>query len=71
MRHYKRIDSQGKITTVEGYSHNLKIKGAVEISKAEFDNYLASLPVSIKQPKRDYAIEIDNLKTRVANLEKA
>jgi hypothetical protein len=44
MRYWKRVDSTGKTTTVESYSHNLDIPGAVEISKDEFDAFIASLP---------------------------
>lgn len=70
MRYWKRIDSEGNTTTVESYSHNLDVEGAIEISKQEFDNYLASLPVIEPEPKRDLTTEIDNLKVRVEKLEK-
>lgn len=53
MRYWKRVDSQGKTTTVESYSHNIPIEGAIEISEAEFNLFIASLPMSkfrVKQP---------------------
>lgn len=52
MRYWKRVDAQGKTTTVESYSHDLDIKGAIEIKKAEFDAFIASLPPV--EPGPDY-----------------
>ena len=70
MRYYKRIDSTGKTTTVESYSHDLDIGGAVEIDKTEFDAYLSSLPKPVPVPSRDFLKEIDELKMRVEKLER-
>lgn len=70
MRYWKRIDNQGAITTVESYSHDLDIKGAVEITKEEYDSFVASLPPIKIEPVRDIAKEVDDLKTRIAQLEK-
>ncbi len=44
MRHWERIDNAGKTTTVESYSHDLDIEGAIEIDEVEFNAYIASLP---------------------------
>jgi len=44
MRYWKRVDGQGKATTVEGYSHDLVVAGAVEIAQAEFAAFIAALP---------------------------
>jgi hypothetical protein len=71
MRYWKRVDSQGNTTTVESYSHDLDIKGAIEIGEAEFDACIASLPPVIPpEPPRDLAKEIDDLKARLGKLEK-
>ncbi|MBU2685589.1 MAG: hypothetical protein KKF27_20300 [Gammaproteobacteria bacterium] len=70
MRYWKRVDAQGKTTTVESYSHDLVIKGAAEIDEGGFNDYIASLPVVLPLPTRDLSTEIDDLKTRVGTLEK-
>ncbi len=44
MRYWKRVDGTGKISTVESYSHGNEIAGAVEITEAEFQAFIASLP---------------------------
>lgn len=44
MRYWKRLDLGGNTTTVESYSHNADILGAIEISDIEFNAFLASLP---------------------------
>lgn len=44
MKYYKRVDGQDKTTTVESYSHDAPVVGAVEISKAEYDAFIAALP---------------------------
>jgi len=69
MRYWKRTDKDGNITTVESYSHDLDIKGAIEIDKTEFDTYIAPLPPPAIVPKRDILAEIDELKDRVMALE--
>lgn len=69
MRYWKRVDDAGKTTTVESYSHNLAIMGAIEIDEAESGAYIASLPVPIIEPVRDLAAEIDELKAKVAGFE--
>ena len=50
MKYYKRTGTDGKITTVESYSHDLPIEGAVEITEAEFNAYIASLPLPVPEP---------------------
>ena len=70
MRYWKRVDINGNTITVESYSHDLNIKGAFEITKEEFDLYIASLPLPVITPLRDLALEIDEIKTRIAILEK-
>ena len=44
MRFWKRIDNQGKTITVESYSHDLDIEGAIEITQVEVNAFIASLP---------------------------
>lgn len=61
MRYWKRTDAQGKTTTVESYSHDRLIKGAIEITVVELNAYIASLPLPIAVPVRNLAMEIDQL----------
>jgi hypothetical protein len=68
MRYWKRVDAQGKTTTVESYSHDLDVDGAVEISEKEFNDYIASLPTPVLPPVRDLAAEIDQIKTDIQAL---
>ena len=44
MKYYKRIDATGKTTTVESYSHDKPVAGAVEIDQKEYDTFMAALP---------------------------
>ncbi len=67
MKYYKRIDTNGNTTTVESYSHSLKIKGAVGITKEEFDEFITSLPVVEPEQPRDLETEIDEIKTKIAD----
>ena len=69
MRYWKRLDQDGKTTTVESYSHNLYVAGAIEINQAEYDAYLSSLPIPVPTPSRDFLKEIDELRMRVEKLE--
>ena len=62
MRYWKRVNIEGKTTTVESYSHDLDIEGATEIDEGEFNTFLASLPKPVIKPIRDFAKEIDELK---------
>jgi len=65
MRYWKRVDSQNKTTTVESYSHDLVVLEAIEIGKAEFDDYIVNLPVPIPVIPRDIIKEFDSLKTEL------
>ncbi len=44
MRYWKRVDANWNITTVESYSHDLNVAGAIEISQDEFDTFIRNLP---------------------------
>ena len=68
MRYWKRVNTEGKITAVESYSHDFDVDDAIEIDKAEFDAFIASLPVIEPEPGRDLATEIDALKARIEKL---
>lgn len=65
MKYYKRVNGQGKTTTVESYSHSMPVEGAIEIEKAEFDNYIASLPEPDIPPERNALAELDKLTTEL------
>ncbi len=70
MKYWKRIDGQDNTLTVESYSHSLEIEGAIEITKVEFNEYLASLPIIEYEPElvRDYGKEIDELRAEIDKL---
>ena len=44
MRYWKRLNPDGSTGAVENYWHDQDVPGAVEITQAEFDAYIASLP---------------------------
>lgn len=71
MRYWKRIDAQGNTTTVESYSHDLDVEGAIEITEQEFNDYIASLPIPEPEPVRDLAAEIEELKAEIKALKEA
>lgn len=64
MRYWKRVDKDGNTTTVESYSHDLDIEGAIEISQTEHDQFTASLPEPGLKPSR-----LDLLEARVDAIE--
>ena len=71
MYYFKQV-KDNRIVSVEAKSVNVASPGFVEASKAEYDDFVASLPapeVPIK-PVRDFAAEIDDLKARLEKLEK-
>ncbi|GAH68194.1 unnamed protein product [marine sediment metagenome] len=67
MRYFARKDGTGKITTVESYSRDLDVEGAVEITEGEFKDFVASLPVV--EPEPDLADQVADLNARVERLE--
>ena len=69
MLYYKRIDTEGKTTTVESYNHDKLVADAILIDKAEYDAFIASLPIPVVIVPRDYGKEIDDVKKRLSALE--
>ena len=66
MKYWKRIDGNGIATTVESYSFDLDIDGAIEITKTEYDSFIASLPPPPPpEPVRNLAAELDALKQKL------
>jgi len=61
MRYWKRTDTIGNTTTVESYSHDMEIEGAIEINRIEYEDFIMSLPVIKPEPVRDLAKEIDSI----------
>lgn len=70
MEYWKIVDKDGKTSTVESHSFHHKVPDATQISKEEFDEFIASLPAVEPEPVRDLLVELDELKTRLAILEK-
>ena len=58
MKYWKRIDLEGNTTTVESYSHELDVEGAIEITKQEFETYIRSLAVPEIQFPRSTHVSI-------------
>ena len=67
MRYWKRVNLDGSTRTVEAYSHNLDIEGAIEISKSEITEYLNSHP----KPKPSISLmdRVRDLEAKVKKLE--
>ena len=70
MRYWKRLNTDKTINTVESYSHDLGVDGAIEITKQESEDFMASLPKLIEEPPRDLEAELTNLEERVKLLER-
>lgn len=62
MEYWKKVDKDGNTTTVESHSFHHEVPDAIQISKEEYDEYIASLPVVEPKPARDYGAEIDKIK---------
>lgn len=73
MRYWAKLNPGGSIDTVESHSYDHLVPGAIELTKEEYDAFIASLPeLEYEPPKpvRDLAAEIDELKVKVGELEK-
>jgi hypothetical protein len=68
MKYWKRQNPEGNITTVESYSFDDDINGAIEIDGKEFTAYINSLPKLAPLPTRNILEEIDQLKLDIATL---
>jgi len=64
MQYWKKLNPDGTILRVESHSYPHVVPDATEITKEEFEKYIASLPV-IEPEVRDLATEIDELKAIV------
>ncbi len=67
MYYYKRV-KDGNIVSVEAKSLNATSPNFVKTTKAEYDNFIASLPVIEPEPVRDDSAEIDKLWEEVKKL---
>ena len=68
MYYYKQI-KDGEITSVEAKSLDATSPNFVEATKAEYDGFIAALPVVEPEPPRDLVAEIDDLKAKIKILE--
>ena len=67
MYYYKKvIDKQ--IVSVEAKTLDATIPNFVKATKAEYNEFIASLLVVEPEPVRDLAAEIDELKARIDNI---
>lgn len=62
MYYFKQVKN-GNIISVESKSVNVKSPGFVTASRAEYDSFLALLP--LPEPPRDLLAEIDELRLRL------
>ena len=69
MYYYKQT-KDGKIVSVEAKSIDSVSPQFVNATLGEYDTFIASLPVVVPEPVRDYGAEIDVLKAKIAVLEK-
>lgn len=68
MKYWKRVNLQGQTTTIESYSHDQDVVGAIEITQAEFDAYIVALPKPPPIVQRDLPSELDTLKVKVEKI---
>lgn len=57
MRYWKRLNQDGTANTVESYSHDREIAGAVEISQDEFNDILVDYARITASVQPDWAKE--------------
>ena len=69
MKYYKRVNESDETTTVEGYSHNGEIEGAIEITKEEYDSFIASMPPPKPPPKTTTELKLEEFELRLNALE--
>ena len=62
MYYYKQL-KDGNIISVEAKSNDATSPHFVKATKAQYDKFIASLPVVEPEPGRDLAAEIDEIRT--------
>lgn len=66
MEYWKKVDAEGNTTTVESHSYPHIVPDAIQITKEEYDEFIASLPPpEPPEPVRDPLAEIDELKAKL------
>lgn len=69
MYYYKQVKN-GNIVSVEAKSHDAISLNFVKATKAEYDEFIASLPVVEPELVRDYGKEIDTINERLASMDR-
>lgn len=69
MYYYKKV-KDGVIVSVESKSVKVASPNFIETTKAEYDSFIASLPVIEAEPPRNLEAEIDGIKERLTKIEK-
>ena len=67
MYYYKQV-KDGKITSGEAKNLDAISPNFVKATKAEYNEFIASLPVVEPEPVRDLGAEIDGLKAEIDKL---
>lgn len=65
MRYWARV-KDGKIYSVESYSHAYDVNDSLEISQEAYYNFIANLDPQPVQPTRNLALEVDRILQRLA-----
>ena len=68
MEYWKKVNGDGKITTVEGHSYPHEVPGAVRITKKEYDEFIATISIPEPRVVRDLEAEIDELRAEIGEL---
>lgn len=63
--HYYKLVKDDKIVSVEAKSSDSTSPNLVKATKAEYDNFIASLPIITPNPPRDLAAEVDEIKAKL------
>ena len=69
MRYWQRLNKDGSINTVESYSHDLDVEGAVEITEKRYLTFIKKLPVLPEPERRDLLRVIEEIEERLKILE--
>ena len=69
MEYWKKVDLTNKTLTVESHSYSHKVPNAIQITKQEYDEFIATLPKPVVKPSRDLFAEINEIKAKIADYE--
>jgi len=62
MKYWKLLNSDGTTNSVESHSYPHKVPDATQITKEEYVEFIASIPVVEPEPVRNPLAEIDEIR---------